>query len=210
MAEHKIATRGEALMYPPSHFQEHDIKRLQALVEQFPLASILTPSSQSDLNNICHVPVLYDPIRDVFIAHISKHNPLTQCDKRSVKLHFNGASCYLSPSYSNNKTLPSWLYSSVQVTAKVVIIKSDSEKEKIMSQLTTHFEQTFKPMWNINDMPTRSRQAMYQQLSFIEFTPTHWSGNFKLSQNKSAEIRAQIKENLKQAHKHSIAALFQT
>jgi len=210
MAEHKIATRGEALMYPPSHFQEHDIKRLQALVEQFPLASILTPSSQSDLNNICHVPVLYDPICNVFTAHVAKHNPLTQCDKRSVKLHFNGDSCYLSPSYSNNKTLPSWLYSSVQVTAKVEIIKSDSEKEKIMSQLTTHFEQTIKPMWNINDMPTRSRQAMYQQLSFIEFTPTHWSGNFKLSQNKSAEIRAQIKENLKQAHKHSIAALFQT
>ncbi|TMP11854.1 transcriptional regulator [Pseudoalteromonas sp. S3178] len=195
-------------MYPPMHFREHNSERLQALVEQFPLASILTPCLQSDLNNICQVPVLYEPSRNVFIAHVAKNNPLTQCDKRSVKLHFNGDNCYLSPSYSNNKTLPSWLYSSVQVTATVVIIKSGSEKEKIMSQLTTHFEQTFKPMWNINDVPICSRQVMYQQLSFIEFTPTHWSGNFKLSQNKSPDVRALIKQSLELANKYSIAQLF--
>ncbi|BED88418.1 hypothetical protein PspMM1_08860 [Pseudoalteromonas sp. MM1] len=195
-------------MYPPMHFQEHDIKRLKALVEQFPLASILMPSSQSGLNTICHVPVLYEHSRNVFMAHVAKNNPLTQCDEHSVKLLFNGDNCYLSPSYSNNKTLPSWLYSSVQITAKVVIIKSDIEKEKIMNQLTTHFEQPFKPMWNINHVPIRSRQVMYQQLSFIEFTPTHWSGNFKLSQNKSPDVRARIKQSLELANKHSIAQLF--
>ena len=195
-------------MYPPIHFQEHHIERLQTLVEQFPLANILMPCSQSDLNNICQVPVLYEPSRNVFIAHVAKYNPLTQCDKQSVKLLFNGDNCYLSPSYSNNKTLPSWLYSSVQVTAKVVIIKSDIEKEKIMGQLTTYFEQPFKPMWDITDVPKSSRQAMYQQLSFIEFTPTHWSGNFKLSQNKSPEVRASIKQSLELANKRSIAKLF--
>ena len=57
------------------HFQEHNIKRLQTLVEQFPLASILMPCSQSDLNNVCRVPVLYEHSRDVFIAHVAKSNP---------------------------------------------------------------------------------------------------------------------------------------
>jgi len=195
-------------MYPPTHFQEHNIERLQALVEQFPLASILMPGSQSDLNNICQVPVLYKPSRNVFIAHVAKHNPLAQCDKQSVKLLFSGDNCYLSPSYSNNKTLPSWLYSSVQVTANVNIIESDNEKDKIMRQLTSHFEQGFTPMWKITDVPKSNRQAMYQQLSFIEFTPTHWSGNFKLSQNKSPEVRARIKQSLELANKRSIAKLF--
>ncbi|MBD0409976.1 FMN-binding negative transcriptional regulator [Pseudoalteromonas distincta] len=195
-------------MYPLTHFQEHHIERLQALVEQFPLASILMYCSQSDLNNICQVPVLYVPSRNVFIAHVARHNPLTQCDKQSVKLLFNGDNCYLSPSYSNNKTLPSWLYSSVQVTANVNIIESDNEKGKIMRQLTSHFEQGFTPIWNITDVPKSSRQAMYQQLSFIEFTPTHWSGNFKLSQNKSPEVRARIKQSLELANKRSIAKLF--
>ncbi|MEL0642242.1 FMN-binding negative transcriptional regulator [Pseudoalteromonas aliena] len=195
-------------MYPPTHFQEHNIERLQALVEQFPLASILMPCSQSDLNNICQVPVLYEPSRNVFIAHVAKHNPLAQCDKQSVKLLFCGDNCYLSPSYSNNKTLPSWLYSSVQVTANVNIIESDNEKDKIMRQLTSHFEQGFTPMWKITDVPIHSRQVMYQQLSFIKFTPTHWSGNFKLSQNKSPEVRARIKQSLELANKRSIAKLF--
>ncbi len=195
-------------MHPPTHFQEHNIERLQALVEQFPLASILTPSSQSDLNDICQVPVLYEHSRNVFIAHVAKHNPLTQCDKQSVKLLFSGDNCYLSPAYSNNKTLPSWLYSSVQVTAKVDIIKSDIEKDKIMRQLTSYFEQPFKPMWSIDEVPKNHREAMYEQLSFIEFTPTHWSGNFKLSQNKSPEVRARIKQSLELANKRSIAKLF--
>lgn len=195
-------------MHPPRHFQEHNIERLQALVEQFPLASILIPCSQSDLNNICQVPVLYEPSRNVFIAHIAKHNPLAQCDKQSVKLLFNGDNCYLSPSYSNNKTLPSWLYSSVQATANVNIIECDNEKDKIMRQLTSHFEQGFTPMWKITDVPKSNRQAMYQQLSFIEFTATHWSGNFKLSQNKSPEVRARIKQSLELANKRSIAKLF--
>ena len=195
-------------MYPPIHFQEHNIERLQTLVEQFPLASILMPCSQSDLNNICQVPVLYESSRNVFMAHVAKHNPLAQCDKQSVKLLFSGDNCYLSPSYSNNKTLPSWLYSSVQVTANVNIIESDNEKDKIMRQLTTYFEQPFNPMWDITDVPKSNRQAMYQQLSFIEFTPTHWSGNFKLSQNKSPEVRARIKQSLKLANKRSIAKLF--
>ena len=92
-------------MHPPTHFQEHNIERLQALVEQFPLASILMPCSQSDLNNICQVPVLFEHSRNVFMAHVAKHNPLAQCDKQSVKLLFSGDNCYLSPSYSNNKTL---------------------------------------------------------------------------------------------------------
>ncbi|MBH0080022.1 FMN-binding negative transcriptional regulator [Pseudoalteromonas sp. NZS11] len=195
-------------MYPPTHFQEHHIERLQTLVEQFPLASILMPCSQSDLNNICQVPVLYESSRNVFMAHVAKHNPLAQCDKQSVKLLFSGDNCYLSPSYSNNKTLPSWLYSSVQVTANVNIIESDNEKDKIMRQLTSHFEQGFTPMWKITDVPKSNRQAMYQQLSFIEFTPTHWSGNFKLSQNKSPEVRARIKQSLELANKRSIAQLF--
>ncbi|GAA59553.1 transcriptional regulator [Pseudoalteromonas sp. BSi20652] len=198
-------------MYPPTHFQEHNIKQLHALVKQFPLATILMPNDKSDssnLNNVCQMPVLFDEDRNIFIAHVAKHNPLAQLNTKPVKLLFNGDNCYLSPSYSNNKTLPSWLYSSVQVTANINIIESDNEKDKIMQQLTSHFEQGFTPMWSINDLPKNHREAMYQQLSFIEITPTHWQGNFKLSQNKPTEVRSIIKHNLTLINKHTIAALF--
>ncbi|KTF11392.1 FMN-binding negative transcriptional regulator [Pseudoalteromonas sp. 10-33] len=194
-------------MYPPMHFQEHNSERLQALVEQFPLASILTPCLQSDLNNICQVPVLYEPSRNVFIAHVAKNNPLTQCDKRSVKLHFNGDNCYLSPSYSNNKTLPSWLYCSLEVLAKVEIVECNNQKHHIMQRLTSHFEESFEPKWQLNKIPIQSRERLYQQLCFINFKPIHWSGNFKLSQNKPEDTRMEIKKSLVNANKHSIAEM---
>lgn len=195
-------------MYPPKHFVETDMKQLHVLVKRFPLAIILMPNIHSDLNNVCHVPVLYDDIKKVFIAHVAKQNPLSQLHNTQVQLLFNGDNSYLSPSYSGNKTLPSWLYTSALIRAKVCIVKSEEQKEKIMRALTTHFEQGFEPMWNINELPKAKREIMYQKLSFIEFSPLHWQGNYKLSQNKPAKVRDKIKQSLIRANKNTLAELF--
>ncbi|NMM41709.1 FMN-binding negative transcriptional regulator [Pseudoalteromonas arctica] len=198
-------------MYPAKHFQQHDSKQLQQLVNSYPLATILMPNPQSQLNDICRVPVLYDTNRQLFIAHVAKYNPLSSLDGQSVNLLFSGDDCYLSPAYADNKTLPSWLYSSVYVTAKVRIVKDQHHKEQIIQRLTDHFEQHFTQpdttKWQLDEVPVQHRHAMYQQLSFIEFIPSHWRGNFKLSQNKPPEIRAAIKQNLVLAGKLSIAEL---
>ena len=198
-------------MYPAAHFQQHDSKQLQQLVNSYPLASILMPNPQSQLNDICRVPLLYDSAREVFIGHVAKYNPLSLLDGQSVKLFFCGDDCYLSPAYAHNKTLPSWLYSSVYVTAKVRIVKNQQHKEQIMQRLTDHFEQHFTEhatdKWQLDEISVKHRHVIYQQLSFIEFIPRHWRGNFKLSQNKPAEVRAAIKQNLTLAGKLSIAEL---
>ena len=198
-------------MYPAPHFQQHDSKQLQQLVNNYPLASILMPNSQSQLNDICRVPLLYDSALEVFIGHVAKYNPLSLLDGQSVNLLFSGDDCYLSPAYAHNKTLPSWLYSSVYVTAEVQLITNEDEKAQIMQRLTDHFEQYFNEYatdkWRIDEVPKRHRQAMYQQLSFIKFIPSHWRGNFKLSQNKSVEIRTAIKQSLTLLGKLSIAKL---
>lgn len=199
-------------MYPAEHFQQHDGKQLQLLVNSYPLATILMPNSQSQLNDICRAPLLYDLEQKVFIGHVAKYNPLSLLDGQSVNLLFSGEDCYLSPSYSQNKTLPSWLYSSVYITAQVRLITNTDKKEQIMQRLTDHFELHFsKPdttKWQLDEVPVQHRHAMYQQLSFIEFIPCHWRGNFKLSQNKPATIRKVIKDNLIKHGKESIAQLF--
>ncbi|MEM5549854.1 FMN-binding negative transcriptional regulator [Pseudoalteromonas neustonica] len=201
-------------MYPAPHFQEPNIEQLHALVNTYPLASVLMPNKQCSLNDICHIPLLFDAQRDIFIGHVAKYNPLSLLDGQSVNLLFRGDDCYLSPSYSKNKTLPSWLYSSVLVTANVHIIQKFSQKKSIMERLTTHFEQEFtpneNPIWQLNDVPQQHRNTMYQELSFIEFKPTSWKGNFKLSQNKATIIREEIKNNLILINKVSIANLIKT
>lgn len=198
-------------MYPARHFQQHDSKQLRQLVNNYPLATILMPNSQSQLNDICRVPLLYDSTREVFIGHVAKYNPLSLLDGQSVNLLFSGDDCYLPPAYADNKILPSWLYSSVYVTTEVRIVKDQHHKELIMKRLTDHFEQHFTQpdttKWQLDEVPVQHRHAMYQQLSFIEFIPSHWRGNFKLSQNKPAKIRAAIKQNLMLAGKLNIAEL---
>ncbi|WP_404338554.1 FMN-binding negative transcriptional regulator [Pseudoalteromonas mariniglutinosa] len=194
-------------MYPAAHFQQHDAKQLQQLINAYPLATILLPNSQSALNTVSQVPVLFDTKRQLFIAHVSKYNPLGTADGQSVQLIFNSENCYLSPSYTDNPILPSWLYASVLVTAQLKLITKQSQQEQIMKQLTEHFEQPFSPQWQLEQLPEKHRYAMYQQLSFIEFMPTHWQGIFKLSQNKSAATREQIKASLTRINKPQIAEL---
>ncbi|OLF72841.1 transcriptional regulator [Pseudoalteromonas haloplanktis] len=195
-------------MYPPEHFMQKNTEQLHALINNFPLATIFMPCSNSQLNKICHVPMLFNSLENMFIAHVAKHNPLSKLDNKQVNLLFNSDNCYLSPSYADNQTLPSWLYASVLVTAKVHIIKDELKKDLVMQTLTSHFEKTFEPEWKIDEVPEQHRNTMYQHLSFIELTPIHWQGNFKLSQNKSAATRNKIKQSLVDANKHSIAALF--
>lgn len=196
-------------MYPARHFQQHDSKQLQQLVNCYPLATILMPNTQNQLNDICRVPLLFDSAREIFIGHVAKYNPLSLLDGQPVNLLFTGDDCYLSPSYSKNKTLPSWLYSSVLVTANIQIVQELSQKESIMEQLITHFEQEFtpkeNPKWYLNNVPQQHRYAMYQELSFIEFKPTSWKANFKLSQNKPAIVREEIQKSLISINKTSIA-----
>lgn len=196
-------------MYPALHFQAHNFEQLHALVNAFPLASVLIPNKQSCLNDICHIPLLFDTQRGIFIGHVAKYNPLSLLDGQPLNLLFTGDDCYLSPSYSKNKTLPSWLYSSVLVTANIQIVQELSQKESIMEQLITHFEQEFtpkeNPKWYLNNVPQQHRYAMYQELSFIEFKPTSWKANFKLSQNKPAIVREEIQKSLISINKTSIA-----
>lgn len=198
-------------MYPARHFQQHDSKQLQQLVNSYPLATILMPNTQNQLNDICRVPLLFDSAREIFIGHVAKYNPLSLLDGQSVSLLFSGDDCYLPPAHADNKILPSWLYSSVYVATEVRIVKDLHHKELIMKRLTDHFEQHFTQpdttKWQLDEVPVQHRHAMYQQLSFIEFIPSHWRGSFKLSQNKSAEIRAAIKQSLMLAGKLSIAEL---
>lgn len=194
-------------MYPAAHFQEHNIEQLHTLVNEYPLANVFMPCKQSDLNKHCHVPLLFDAQHQLFIGHVTKDNPLSGCNNQLVNLLFNGENAYLSPSYANNKTLPSWLYCSVLVTAKVRIITCNKQRELIMTKVTTHFEKGFEPVWSVDNVPKAHKEAMYQQLSFVELQPTNWQGNFKLSQNKPAAVKDTIKESLIKVGQEGLAKL---
>lgn len=199
-------------MYPAKHFCQDDHQQQLALIKEYPLATILLPRSESKLNDVCQIPLLFDSSQQLFIGHAAIYNPLSALNKQEVGLVFNSENCYLPPSYSNNKTLPSWLYARVEVTAEVNIVTSLSKQKQIMTFLTAHFEQHFnapvQDNWQISQLSEKSLHGMFKQLAFIEFKPITWHGNFKLSQNKPDEIRQLISTNLLKAGQASVAKLF--
>ena len=199
-------------MYPAKHFCQDDRQQQLALIKEYPLATILLPRSESQLNDICQIPLLFDSSQQLLIGHVAIYNPLSALNEQEVGLVFNSENCYLPPSYADNKTLPSWLYARVEVTAEVNIVSSLSKKEQIMTLLTDHFEQHFnapeQDNWQITQLSEKNLHGMFQQLTFIEFKPITWRGNFKLSQNKPDDIRQLIKTNLIRAGQPSIAKLF--
>lgn len=200
-------------MYPAKHFCQDDRQQQLALIKEYPLATILLPSSESKLNDVCQIPLLFDSSQQIFIGHVAIYNPLSAINEQEVSLVFNSENCYLPPSYSNNKALPSWLYARVKVTAEANIVTSLNKQKQIMTLLTDHFEQHFNPSepdnWKVTQLSEKSLLDMFQQLAFIEFKPITWHGNFKLSQNKPDDIRQLIKTNLIKTGQLGIAKLFE-
>ncbi|KTF15991.1 FMN-binding negative transcriptional regulator [Pseudoalteromonas sp. H105] len=199
-------------MYPAKHFSQDDRQQQLALIKEYPLATILLPSSENKLNDVCQIPLLFDSSQQIFIGHVAIYNPLSAINEQEVSLVFNSENCYQPPSYSNNKALPSWLYARVEVTAEVSIVSSLNKKKQIMTLLTDHFEQHFNALeqdnWQITQLSEKNLHGMFQQLTFIEFKPITWRGNFKMSQNKPDDIRQLIKTNLIKTGQPGIAKLF--
>ncbi|KAF7764285.1 transcriptional regulator [Pseudoalteromonas citrea] len=180
------------MSYPPKPFTHIPDTQLYELIEQYPLATILSSSSATARDQVCQVPMLFDRDTASFVGHVIANNPLVQQENNTIKLLFNGPNAYLSPNHCNNDILPSWLYASVEVTGTLELIKGHTEQLAAMTQLTNHFEQGFDTPWRMSKLNDKMISAMFKQIRFLRITASQLIGNFKLSQNKPMRIQEQV------------------
>jgi predicted FMN-binding regulatory protein PaiB len=118
------------LMYLPEHFKEEDCAELAALMQRYPLATLIAAGDDGELE-VNHIPLEYahaDGQYGVLRGHIAKANPLAQLleKPRSVYAVFHADQAYISPNgypskLADHRAVPTWNYRAVHVKGQIRI-----------------------------------------------------------------------------------------
>ena len=186
-------------MYAPSYFDETRPEKLQGLIAQHPLGTIVTHGA--DGLSAAHIPFeLYAPDADapfgVLRAHVARANPLWRT-AGEVLVVFQGPSAYVSPSLyeekpRTEKVVPTWNYMAVHAHGTLRAIEDPVWILAMLERLTDKHESGRAAPWSVHDAPRDFLDKLLKAIVGIEIPVQRMQGTWKLSQNRSERDRGVI------------------
>lgn len=191
-------------MYNSKPHQEHDIERLHQHMRDTRLAVLISHGDQGLMAT--HLPVLLDTDEGQFgtvYAHLARANLQWQdlAQGAEALLVFPGADAYVSPSFypskaQNPKVVPTWNYLAVHAYGTAEVIHDAAPLLQIVSRLTERHEQGRSQPWKVSDAPAGYLDGMLRAIVGIRLPVARLQGARKLSQNRSAQDIAGVREGL--------------
>ncbi len=191
-------------MYPPKHHQTNDQQKMISVIQQYPLAMLVSVIDGKPL--ITHLPIIYN--KDKLVGHIDKNNPQVESlqSGKEVSIVFKGPDAYISPSIYTTKQLPTWNYIMVHLTGKVYAITSLKEVKQTLAAMTFFLE---APNHNyVLEMDNPKIDVLSNYIHVFEIEITNWEGKFKLSQDKCVEDQKNAREQLLKGNQNNINLFF--
>ena len=191
-------------MYNSKPHQEHDLQRLQQQMRETRLAVLVTHGEQGLLAS--HIPVLIDTGEGEYgtvYGHLARANRQWQELQQGSEalLVFAGADAYVSPSFypskaATHKVVPTWNYLAVHAYGSAEVIEDSAALLDIVSRLTDRHEQGRDTPWQVSDAPSDYIEGMLRAIVGFRLPITRIQGARKLSQNRSAEDVAGVRNGL--------------
>jgi len=181
-------------LYPPKHHQENDIKKMIAVIEQYPLGMLVSVLNGKPL--VTHIPIIYNHKIQKLVAHIDKYNPQVKTlkDGAEVTVVFRGPDAYISPSIYTTTQLPTWNYIFVHLSGKITLIHDPESAKRTMIAMTEFLEG--KDQKYILEPDNKRMEGAVNYIQAFEIEITHWEGKFKLSQDKNQKDQENAKQEL--------------
>ncbi|VVN14357.1 Protease synthase and sporulation protein PAI 2 [Pseudomonas fluorescens] len=191
-------------MYNSKSHQEHDLQRLQQQMLETRLAVLITHGVQGLLAS--HIPVLIDTGEGEYgtvYGHLARANRQWQELQQGsdALLVFAGADAYVSPSFypskaATHKVVPTWNYLAVHAYGSAEVIEDGAALLDIVSHLTDRHEQGRDTPWQVGDAPSDYIEGMLRAIVGFRLPISRIQGARKLSQNRSAEDVAGVRDGL--------------
>ncbi len=181
-------------MHCPKAFEENRTDVLLALIQQHPLATIISHSQQGLEVNVMPVLVKQDEGKIVLRGHMAKNNAQLRAlaHSETVLWVFQGPNVYVSPAWYPSKQLhgkvvPTWNYMLVEAQGQVKVFTDADELLHLVTDMTNEHEQQRVSPWQVDDAPAQYVQSQLRGIVGIEMEVSQLRGKFKLSQNRSDE-----------------------
>ena len=186
-------------MYLPSHFKEEHQDKLTAFIRQHSFGVLVSMHEHRPFAS--HLPFLHEPDesgRGKLLGHMAQANPQWRSltDGQEVLIVFQGPYAYVSPTWYDAPGVPTWNYAVVHVRGIARLIEGKSDLWRLLQQMTEHYEAAFERPWQPRLSETE-RGRLLDMIVGFEIAITDIQGKFKLSQNRSPQIRANVIHHLR-------------
>ena len=192
-------------MYRPAPFSEHDPDRLTALIRARPLASLVIAGPDGLV--AAHVPMMGAPAADgritALICHLARANPFWSAVRPEAEALavFTGPDAYVSPSMyrskaEHGKVVPTWNYARIEARGRLTVQTDPAALRPYVEQLTAVMERDRAEPWSLDDAPADYVQRLQAGIVGLRMEVSAIGGAFKLSQNRSLEDHAGVRDAL--------------
>ena len=183
--------------YPPKHHQEDRFENALELIKMYPLATVITSSSNEVLST--HIPLVYSDkgTLGALVGHLDKFNPQINHfeDKdHDLEIIFHGPEVYISPSKYSTTQLPTWNYFKVHLRGKIILKKEPQDVKESLIAMTAFLEGE-QPNYVLDENNPRMHAALDYIVGF-HIKISSWEGKYKISQDKNKEDRKRAKQAL--------------
>ncbi|MGH3360772.1 MAG: FMN-binding negative transcriptional regulator [Nocardioidaceae bacterium] len=190
------------------------------LVRSHPFALVVTgPAGRAPVAT--HIPVILPPSAGdaslegvTMLGHMGRANPHWELfsDNPETLAVFSSSHGYVSPSvYEFTPAAPTLDYATVHLTGEVRIIDDRDGALDVVEQTVAALEGMRPTQWD----PTDSKELFERIIGMVvafTFTVTGQQSMFKLSQDKAADVRGRVRDDLAHGpHRHpDVVALMDT
>lgn len=202
-------------MYVPQQFDEPRIDVMHELIRAYPLATLVTLSSNG--LNANHIPLYLSELPapwGTLQGHVARANPLLDDIVNEIEslAVFHGPDTYITPSWyatkkETGKVVPTWNYAVVHAYGILRIVDNVTWLRAQLEALTTHNEASFSEPWAVSDAPQEHIDKIMASIVGIEMGISRLTGKWKVSQNQPPQNQASVIAGLKASRRPNAQAM---
>lgn len=152
---------------------------------------------------VSHIPFLLSHDASEVELHLVRSNPIVRqiSEPKPATLVVTGGDAYVSPDwYHVDDQVPTWNYVAVHLRGEITLLPH-SDLHGVLERLSAAKEERLLPKkpWTSDKMDPEVYHRMQRQIVPAKLTISEINGTWKLSQNKSDEVRLSAADGVEES-----------
>lgn len=190
-------------MYIPAQFEESDLAKLHKTMREARLATLVTATPEGLVGTpLPLILALEEGEYGTLYGHVSRGNSQWRLPSSGDAMAiFMGPDAYISPSWypskqEHGKVVPTWNYVAIHAYGPVEFFDESDRLLEVVTRLTDRHEGPRAKPWSVDDAPEDYIRAQLRGIVGLRLPIARLDGKTKMSQNRTAEDRAGVKQGL--------------
>ena len=172
-------------MHIKDAFELADVELARSIARAHPFATIVTADLRAT-----HMPCLVDEDADglALLGHVARPDPVSEALAGPLLLIFQGPHGYVSPSWYEDETIPTWNHVTLHVRGVAELF---DDAMPVLERTVDHFEAAVERPWSLGRMGDTAREMADRVVAF-RLRAQSWHAEAKLSQDKPDDERFRV------------------